>query len=517
MNTTADQEENFRAPEDKRDEILEKLRGASEERKDAESEGQKTKQADRLVALAADTEFFHTPEGKPFVSLPVKEHREVHPLRGKMFRSLLQKRFYDSQGKTAGGQAVDDALGVLEGKALHDGLEEPIFVRVAGAEDKIYLDMGDADWQAVEISPSGWDVISNPPVRFWRPAGMQPLPIPDANGSIEELRYFLNVQKNDADFHLHVGWLVQALRPTGPYPVLILHGEQGSAKSTTSRLLAALVDPHSAPLRSEPREVRDLMITASRSWVLAFDNLSRLRDYASDALCCLSTGGGFSARKLYSDDDEVTFNATRPIILNSIEEVARRADLLDRALIVNLPRIEPKGRKTEAELWSAFEKARPRILGALLGAVSHGLRELPRTRIEDPPRLADFAMWVEAAQGAFGWERGTFLKAYCEARKSADDLALDCAVGEAILHKLNGTGFTGTATALLAKLGNLAGEEFTRREDWPKTPPAFGGLLTRLAPHLRSLGYVVEHGKGRERRKITIEPPKQPEETGGVT
>src|SRR5436305_515316 len=81
------------------------------------------------------------------------------------------------------------------------------------------------------------------------------------------------------------------------------------------RLLRSLVDPSVTPLRSEPREVRDLMIAATSGWVVALDNLSRLPQWLSDSLCRLSTGGGFATRELYTDSDEVLFDAQRPALL----------------------------------------------------------------------------------------------------------------------------------------------------------------------------------------------------------
>jgi hypothetical protein len=170
-----------------------------------------------------------------------------------------------------------------------------------------------------------------------------------------------------------VGWLLGALHPHGPYPVLILHGEQGSAKTTTEKFFRSLIDPSSALVRSQPHEPRDLIIAASNGFVCAFDNLSSLPDWFSDALCRLSTGGGFSTRALYTDDEEIIFEAKRPIILNGIEELATRGDLLDRAIVVELPRITDERRQTEDSLCVAFERERPRLLGALLDAVSGAL------------------------------------------------------------------------------------------------------------------------------------------------
>lgn len=135
---------------------------------------------------------------------------------------------------------------------------------------------------------------------------------------------------------LIAAWLLSALGPPGPYPALVLVGEQGTAKSMAARLLRSLVDPNSAPLRSLPREERDLFVAANNGWTICFDNVSKMPDWLSDALCRLATGGGFAVRELYSDSNEVLFNAQRPVILNGIDDVAGRPDLLDRAMVLAL-------------------------------------------------------------------------------------------------------------------------------------------------------------------------------------
>jgi hypothetical protein len=206
---------------------------------------------------------------------------------------------------------------------------------VGGLDGRLYLDLGDEAWRAVEIDATGWRIIDKPPVRFRRAAGMQPLAVPITGGSVETLRAFLNVQ-SDQDFVLVVAWALAVLRNKGPYPALVLSGEQGSAKSTFSAILRALLDPNTAPLRALPREDRDLFIAASNGHVLAFDNVSGLPAWISDTLCRLATGGGFAVRQLYTDQDEVLFDAARPVILNGIEDIVTRPDLADRAVFLPL-------------------------------------------------------------------------------------------------------------------------------------------------------------------------------------
>ena len=247
---------------------------------------------------------------------------------------------------------------MIEAKARFDAPERAVHVRVGGMDGKIYLDLCDETWRAVEIDVNGWRVVDSPPVRFRRAAGMLPLPLPVAGGSIEELRPFLNVrsENNDFDFILTVAWLLAALRDRGPYPVLALFGEQGTAKSTFAEILRMLVDPNTMLSRAPPREDRDLFIAAMNGHVLVFDNISDLADWISDTLCRLSTGGGFATRQLYTDQDEVLLNAIRPSILNGIEDVVNRPDLADRAICLTLQPIPDDKRRLETELWAGLRR-----------------------------------------------------------------------------------------------------------------------------------------------------------------
>ena len=218
---------------------------------------------------------------------------------------------------------MQSALNVIEAKAHFDAPERLVHVRVGGLDGRLYLDLVDPTWRAVEIDTAGWRVIDNPPVRFRRAAGIQPLPVPVVGGSIETAAV---LPQPAVGCRLRGGGRLdtRCLRDRGPYPVLALSGEQGSAKSTFSRSCGRLLDPNTAPLRALPREDRDLFIAASNGHVLTFDNVSGLPLWISDTLCRLATGGGFAVRQLYTDQDEVLFDAVRPVILNGIEEIITR-------------------------------------------------------------------------------------------------------------------------------------------------------------------------------------------------
>jgi hypothetical protein len=445
-----------------------------------------------LINTPVSGELFHTATGTAFADLLINGQRQTWPIRSKRFRAWLRRRYYQETGEAWSAKAVRSALDLLEARAQFDAPERSIHVRVAEHAGHIYLDLADEGWRAVEIGPGGWRVIGSPPMRFRRPTGMLPLPVPEQGGSIEALVPLLNLASRN-DLVLVVMWLLATLRSRGPYPLLAISGEQGSAKTVLAKLLKALIDPNAAPVRALAREERELMIAANHSYVLAFDNLSDLPASLSDAFCRLASGGSFAVRQLYTDDEEVLFQAARPILLNGVEDVIRRPDLADRAIFLTLAAITEEQRRPEQELCHEFETARPRILGALLDAAAHGLRELPHLRFERLPRMADFALWAKACETAF-WPAGTFLRAYDANRRTAIERVIDKDPVAACVREImaDRRTWTGTASDLLRVAVDFAGDGASwRSADWPKNPRLLAGRLRRAQTFLRTLGIEI--------------------------
>jgi hypothetical protein len=448
---------------------------------------QRHKQADRLIALCRAAELFHDGRnGTSYASMQVQKHVETYPVRSREFRGWLGRGYYGQFGSAPSQKAIDEALNVLEGKAMHEGPEYPVYVRIAGGPERVIIDLANPDWQVVQITGDGWTVLDRCPVKFRRSSTTLPLPLPQSGGHLRLLQRFLNVR--DREFALVGGFLLGALMPSGPYPILEVTGEQGSAKSTLSTLLRAVIDPNRAARKSPPKDERDLAIAASNSWLAVFDNVSRITDSMSDALCRLSTGGAFASRKLYTDDEEVVFDYMRPLIVNGIEDLALRPDLLERTIVLELPRLPSSARRAEEELWADFGNLQPLILGALYDAVACAIRELPNLSRREWPRLADFARWVTAAEPALGWSAGTFLAALSSNRRSAFTRALSAE--EPLSSMIRGLaadpgGWLGTASELLRVLENR------NYRPLPTTPSALAGKLRRLAPALRAVGIEV--------------------------
>jgi len=396
-------------------------------------------------------------------------------------------------------------LRIFDAIARFDSPKEAAFIRVAEVGGRDYLDLGDVSWQAVEFTADGWRIIDNPMVRFHRSKGMLSLPPPVRGGRIEELKKFLNLRTTE-DWVLFITDVLAALFSRGPYPVLALHGEAGSAKTTVSRIHRKMIDPNESSDRAMPRDIRDLMILARNSWVLPFDNLSYLPPWFSDCLCRLSTGGGFSTRELYTNSEEVLFEGQRPVILNGIEELATRTDLVDRCVLLDLPVLQ--NCREEREFWKAFDIAHPRLLGALLNVAVETLRSLPSVQLKEKPRMADFAVLGTAAETALGLSRGAFMNAYEQNRQNANAVAMEASPIANLTCDLAEKGWNGTAESLLRKLSGMADEETRKRKAWPKTPRVLSGMLRRLATALRRAGVTVELDRDETRnrnRLISIE------------
>jgi hypothetical protein len=477
-----------------------------------------------LVKLAEAADLFRTSDGRAYATVPVKAHYEHWPVRSKQFIEWLARSNFQKTGELARLQDLREATKAIEAKTLFDGPELSVFIRVGEHDGRCYLDLSNEEWQVVEIDAQGWRVVTAPSVKFIRTEGTQALPLPVSGGSINELRPFVNVA-GQSDWSLLVGYAVSALRHVGPFPILSLCGEHGTAKSTLARLMRGLVDPRSAGLRAQPRNVHDLMIAAQNTWILSFDNLSFIPAWFSDALCRLATGGGFATRQLHTDTHETLFDAQRPVVLTGIGELATRSDLLDRSITIELPRIPDSERRCEQEFWPAFNAAHPRILGALLDAVSHGLKNLPSTTLSHSPRMADLALWVSAAESGFGWANGTFLSAYDDNRAEANQIALEASPITAPLFALLTRGpWQGTATALLKVLAQSADENAKHKPGWPQTETSLSLSLRRLATNLRSAGAEVSFGRKKDRcrtRTISlrilpsaVSAPSEPAEWG---
>ena len=398
---------------------------------------------------------------------------------------MLASAVKSGMSKSAINAAIDD----FDTRAICSSTVRDVHIRVAGDRGDVYIDLCNDAWQAVRVTSAGWSIIDFPPVRFQRTVGMLPLPMPECGSKIEALRPFLNT--TDLDFMLVVAYLLAVLYPRGPYPILILYGEQGAAKTNFLRLLRSLTDPHEVASNALPPSARDLFIAARNTHLQTFENVSRLSDEMADNFCRLATGGGLRLRTLFKNFEETLFRGARPIAFEGISNVVSRADLQDRSIILQLENISRY--KMERELLAEFDRQRPGIFGALLDMMVRGLELLPVTRLVSPPRMADFAHLAVAC----GVDQ--FEAAYAANRQNAINIMLSHdPVAKAVRALVEGKKkWVGIMEDLLDILGPTTGIKSTRK---------LSDDLRRLAPMLRTVGvHIVYEQRTAERRLLRIE------------
>jgi hypothetical protein len=454
--------------------------------------------ADQLLDLVedADVELFSTSDGDAYADIRDGQPRKTLGLKKREFRDWLTHLYYAATNKSASAEALGQAIATLEARARFEGEKRVVFVRSAALDDKIYLDLGDDAWTTIEIDADGWRATNDPPVRFRRPSGQLPLPMPVSGGNLDDLRALLNL---DADeWVLVLIWLLQALKPSAEYAILVIMAPPRTGKSTFSEALKFLVDPSTVMLFPSVGDVRNFAVSASNRRIVAIDNISGLTPDQSDVLCRASTGGGFSHRTLHSDADETTIQFCNPQILNGIDSFANRGDLVDRSLIITLK--PPTERQSRSAFNAKLVALHPAVLGALLTLLADVLQVLPEVQGAAGQSSERFAGLVEigfAVERALGWPTGTVDRVLKTARSEAHEIAVDASpVGAAIRELMaDRLEWRGTATQLLSALAGLVPDNVSRGKYWPADGARLSKTLTRIGADLEAIGIPIERRK----------------------
>lgn len=457
----------------------------------------KPNNATRAIHLLEAYPIFEDQQGQVFIELVRNDHIEIWPIDSPSFTDWLSHEFYTAYGNAPGKAAIKDAISTLKGKAKADNTIRKTYTRVADIPGGYCLDLGSSSWDCVEITTTGWEVKPRIPVAYYRPPGQREVLRPRHGGDLDTLKSFVNLPEHY--WPLGVAWLLECLRPETDYPLIILEGEQGTAKSTTQQYLKTLIDPTVSPLRHAPTDAKDLYIGAASEHILSYNNLSSLNPRLQDALCCLATGGSFNTRALYTDRQESVIDSKRPVILNGIATLGTQQDLIERALYFELPEIPPERRQIASDMAKAFLEAIPDILGALLSLMSQVLAVLPKVPRDNLHRLADFNLLLRALAVIDGHNSRTYDALLTENQRHALAAGLDASPIYTPLVRLlenRPNGFYGTYANLRHQLERYVD---SYPLDWPKTDKRLADLLKRDAPALRKFGIAVKRDKTRRK------------------
>ncbi|QJX63798.1 hypothetical protein HLK66_20565 [Niallia circulans] len=471
-------------------------------------EFQKESQADILIRVSEEAEFFQNDLEEAFAAVTLNGHKEVMKVKNKKFKMWLTKQYYDATKRAPGSDAMNQAIGVMEMKAAFEGDERRLQLRVTEKDGAFYYDLANEDWSVVKVEPNACKVLDEPPTLFTRNKNTKAQVLPDFTGDLKLLLNHVRI-KNEDDQILYLIYVVSCLIPSIPHAVLVFSGEKGASKSTSMRLTRQVVDPAVQDLLTMPNSMQDLAISLSNNYMPSFDNLDGLSAEKSDLLCIASTGGGFSKRTLYENDDETLLELKRCVGLTGINVVVTRADLIDRSIIIELDRIPEDERKEEREVWETFEKDRASIVGGALQALADAMAIYPNVKLDKLPRMADFTRWGYAIAEVLEYGGERFLQAYLKNRNQSNEEAISShpvAATVVALMKENQS-WSGSVASLLSELERVAVQEKinTKVKTFPKAAHILSRRLKEVKSNLEDVGITFDIRHAGDSKKVSIQ------------
>jgi hypothetical protein len=477
--------------------------------------------SDLLIGFVSDScELFHNKNKECFAKINIDGHTEIWDITSTGFGDWIRGEYFRITNKGIPDKKLNEITPTLTALAVHKGYEQEVFMRVAQVNNKIYIDLCDKDWGVIEITKNKWGVISESPVAFVRNNCMLPMQKPIGshknhfNHDINLLKKHINV-KNE-DFILVIGILMMYLQyGDGGMPLLIVNGEAGTGKSTFTKMIRELVDPNSEPILMHPKE--DVVpVIANSNYVVSLDNLSGIRKSFSDLLCTIATGTSHITRKHYTNKEMSVISMKRPVILNGIEDIASRDDLVRRSVILELLRIEDGSISDDAEVMSNFRKDVPAIFGALCTGLMTALKNIDTVQINNITSMSRFCRWSGASMPAFSWTADMFMENYHDNLKRSYIAVLDTSPFTAAIVKMfeskPDTDWDGTPTELKEHLENsLHTDEYAiRSKYWVKSAKGVMNTMRRSRIALDKVGITVEtYRPGGNKNRIRIYKPSE--------
>lgn len=438
----------------------------------------------------SDMKLFCDSVNDTYASVMINGHREILSVESKEYNWYLNHLYYRELKKTINKDNLLQVINILQAEARFGDVQKiPLSNRVAKKDDSFWYDLTNDTWQAVEIKADGWNIVNNPPILFNRYRHQSEQLTPVKNGDINKIFDYLNIK----NYHtLFLCWLISCFVPDIPHAMPIIYGEKGSAKSTACSLLKQLIDPSVLETLTIPKDMRSLIVNLQKHYFLPFDNISYINEDVSDTLCRAITGVGIQQRKLNTNAEDCIFTFKRCLAINGINNVATRSDLLDRAILIELSRIDDKERRELSEVQSSFKVDLPYILGGIFDVLSKAISIYPTVKLDRLTRLADFTRWGYAIGEALGGNGQTFIDEYNSNIKTQNDEALnnDAVATLIIAFMSDKKNWKGKVSELYNKLVALTSNcgIASNSKQLPKGANHLSRRLKQLQSNLKSIG-----------------------------
>jgi len=454
---------------------------------------------DPFDTILRDLDLFTDPNGIGYATINFENIYRTYKIGETSLKKQIKGSYFDLTGRLPKERELKTFCDKIEYLSERQGITKDVYVRFAHVDDEIYIDLGDKSGRAVHITSAGWQVVTNPPVKFIRYGHMLPLPVPLHNGDYRKLLKSLNLKTKDDEL-LVLTWPLVAVISSTPRAPLIFHGAPGACKSGSISALRGLLDP-SAPMHTYvQKNVDDAALYIEQNAIPAFDNLTTITKDVENVMCLAATGGAFTTRRLYKNDEMVAYQLKRAMLITALEIPTSASDLLDRAIVVALDRVTPGQRRLERDVKREYAQDLPGILGGMCDLLSKMLGLYGKvTPPSNLPRMADHATWACVAALALGYSQGDFIKAHKRAALRAQQNALeDDDFATVLVDYLDGTGLPeveGYVSEVLDYLKEHADECGIGRGVLPKAPNVFSRRLKEITKYLELAGWQYEFSR----------------------
>lgn len=463
---------------------------------------------EKIIDLILDSAgLFHNNLDECFGIIKVNGHKEIHNIDSQKFRNYVFMIAYKNFGKTISTTSLGSIINTLKGIALYAHEEEQNHFRCYLDNDILYYDLTNKDWQIIQITKEGWNIINEHQILFTRESHQKSQVMPKAKGNIELLWKYFKIPEEQKI--LFLSCICSMFIPDIPRPLIILHGEKGASKTTSSKMIREIVDPSTLGIINLPENIIELVQILSKHYLIPFDNIEYIDNKISNALCRAITGEAFSKRKLYSDNEDFYYIFKRSIIINGILVPAKRPDLLDRSILFKLERIKEEDRIDENALWNNFNSDKPYILGGILELLSKAIGIYKNTKLPKLYRMADFTKWGYCFAEVYNKKGKEFMEQFSNNKEFQNtELIENNSVIQALIEYMSNASneyeIKCTSTELYEILTMFVSAFGKPPKNWITSGKALKNILQDYKEVLEDCGILVDFKRTNSKRYIHI-------------
>lgn len=461
-----------------------------------------------LQEMALEYSYFLSQKNEVLVEISTNNTTKIIQTSSEEFKNHLIYQLF-LEGCTIGNEALNNILSLLCAKAQFEAPKIATAERIGVYKNIFYYDLANTSGECVKVSSKGYEILKKSPIVFLHSKVNLEQMCPEYSNSIDiwSLRKYFNVScKND--FILLIVHIIACFVPEIPHHILIFLGNQGSAKTTASKIVKSIIDPSIVDIAAIPKSKEDLILQLSSEYLIAYDNIASLKPEYNDIFCQVVTGGNFLKRKLYTDSELVVCSYKRCLILNGISYLTTQSDLLDRSIVINLAKISGTKRKTEKDIFNSFNHELPYILHSIFETLSKAKKIHSTLKVERLPRMADAVLWHCAIAEALDIDHEEYLELYYDNQNAINQEILSAhplaySVLEFMQEKRK---WKGSITDLWCKLDALASLKNINKNDplWAKSPSSLSRQLNQLKVNLEKVNIYFDIRNTGKHKEITI-------------